>query len=259
MSPPRRRSARLSSPHGFFGRRGGVSAPPYDSLNGGPGSQDAPEAVAENRARIAAALGARALVTAHQVHAARVVFAEGPWPGPAPRADAVVTDRPRLAVGALAADCLPALFEAETASGRRLVAAAHAGWRGSLAGVLEATVEALAAAGAERGRITCALGPCLRFESFEVGDDLIEAVTAQHPRAERFFLPAKARGKHLYDHAGFARWRLEAAGLDPARIDDVGGNTLFRPDGYFSYRGSLAAGEPDYGRNVSAICLLPEA
>ena len=252
MTPPHRRSARLGAPHGFFGCQGGVSEGAYDSLNCGPGSDDAPEAVAENRDRVRRALGADALVTAHQVHSARAAFVDAPWTGGAPQADALLTDRPGLAVGALAADCMTVLFQADS-----LVAAAHAGWRGSLAGILEATVAAMEARGADRARIACAFGPCLRFESFEVGDDLIEAVTAKHPKAERFFLPAPKRGKHLYDHAAFGRWRLEAAGVDPARIDDVGGNTLSRRDGCFSYRGSRAAGEADYGRNLSAICLPP--
>lgn len=255
MSPPRRRSARLSASHGFFGRQGGVSEGPYESLNCGPGSDDAPEAVAENRRRVRAALGADALVTAHQVHSARAVLVDAPWVGPAPEADALVTDRPGLAVGALAADCMTVLFEAPLPGGKGLVAAAHAGWRGSLAGVLEATVDAMAGLGADRSAVACAFGPCLRFESFEVEDDLIEAVTAKHPEAERFFLPARARGKHLYDHVGFGRWRLEAAGVAPARIDDVGGNTLDRRDGCFSYRASRAAGQPGYGRNLSATCL----
>lgn len=252
MSPPCRRSARLGVPHGFFGRQGGVSAGAYDSLNCGPGSDDAPEAVAENRDRLRRTLGAKALVTAHQTHSATALFVDAPWTDEAPKADALVTDRPGLAVGALAADCMTVLLEADG-----LVAAAHAGWRGSLAGILEATVVAMAEHGADRRRLACAFGPCLRFESFEVGDDLIEAVTAKHPYAERFFLPAPLRGKHLYDHVGFGRWRLEAAGVDPARIDDVGGNTLSRRDGYFSYRGSVRAGEPDYGRNLSAICPRP--
>ena len=255
MTPPHRRSARLRAAHGFFGRQGGVSAPPYDSLNCGPGSDDAPGAVAENRDRVRAALGADALVTAHQTHSARAVFVAAPWSGEAARADALVTDRPGLAVGALAADCMTVLFEAPLPGTRGLVAAAHAGWRGSLSGILEATVTLMAERGADRPRIACAFGPCLRFESFEVGDDLIAAVTDPHPAAERFFLPAPRRGKHLYDHAGFARWRLTEAGVDPARIDDVGGNTFSRRDGCFSYRGSRRDGSLDYGRNLSAICL----
>jgi YfiH family protein len=208
--------------------------------------------VAENRRRVTEALGAEALVTAHQVHSATALFVDAPWTGEAPRADALVTAAPGLAVGALAADCMTVLFHAPRAG---LVAAAHAGWRGSLAGVLEATVDRLAEHGAAREEIACAIGPCLRFESFEVGDDLVEAVTARHPEAERFFLPARAKGKRLYDHAGFGRWRLEAAGVRPAAIDDVGGDTLSRRDACFSYRGSRRAGQADYGRNLSAIRL----
>ena len=255
MTPPRRRSARLAVPHGFFGRGGGVSAAPYDSLNAGPGSGDDPAAVAENRDRVRRAVGADALLTAHQTHSADALFVGGPWSGDAPKADALATGTPGLAVGALAADCTPVLFYAEDAG---LVAAAHAGWRGSLRGILEATVALLAKHGADPARLACAIGPHLRFESFEVGDDLIEEATAKHREADRFFLPAPARGKHLYDHTAYCRWRLAEAGMDPARIDDVGGNTLSRGDGLFSYRYNRRAGEPDYGRNVSAISLPRE-
>lgn len=205
-----------------------------------------------NRDRVRDALGAASLVTAHQTHSAAALFVDAPWGGAPATADALVTDRPGLAVGALAADCMTVLFREP---GAGLVAAAHAGWRGSLAGVLEATVERLAEHGADRARIACAFGPCLRAESFEVEDDLIEAVTSAHPEAERFFLPARRRGKHLYDHVGFGRWRLVAAGVAPSRIDDVGGDTLSRQSGCFSYRASRRDGAPDYGRNLSAICL----
>lgn len=229
-----------------------MSPPPYDSLNCGPGSDDASANVTENRHRVRKTIGAETLVSAYQVHSATALFVDAPWEGAAPHADALVTDRPGLAVGALAADCMTVLFEAPG-----LVAAAHAGWRGSLAGILEATVERLAEHGADRAGIACAFGPCLRFESFEVGDDLVEAVTAKYAEADRFFLPAPAKGKYLYDHIAFGRWRLAQAGVSPTRIDDVGGNTLSRRDGYFSYRGSQMTGDADYGRNVSAICLLP--
>nr|WP_246408669.1 polyphenol oxidase family protein [Parvularcula dongshanensis] len=244
----------MRAPHGFFGRQGGVSPAPYDSLNCGPGSHDDPAAVAENRDRVRVALGADALATAHQTHSATALFIDAPFAGAPPHADALVTGTPGLAVGALAADCTPVLFHAPKA---RLVAAAHAGWRGSLAGILEATVACLTANGAELAEIACAFGPCLRTESFEVGGDLVEEVTTAYPAAERFFVPARAPAKYLYDHVGFGRWRLEEAGLDAARIDDVGGNTLGRGSAYFSYRGSRRAGQADYGRNLSAI-RLPE-
>ena len=247
--PPHRRSLTLGAPHGFFGRQGGVSSGAYDSLNVGAGSDDAPDAVAENRARVRRALHADALATVHQVHSDRAVLVDAPPSEPRPAADAMVTRTPGLALLVLAADCVPVLF-----AGPGVVGAAHAGWRGSLAGVLGATVALMQEQGAAPDTLRVAIGPHLRH--FEVGDDLIEAVTARHAEAARFFVPAPARGKHLYDHTGFCRWRLEAAGVDPRRIDDVGGDTGLRRDGLFSYRASRRAGAPDYGRNGSAICLL---
>ena len=246
--PPCRRSLTLGVPHGFFGRQGGVSAPPYDTLNAGEGSGDDPDAVAENRTRIRCALGADALVTLHQVHSAEAVFVDGPDQGERPRADALVTDRPGLALGVLAADCVPVL-----AAGGGLVGAAHAGWRGSLAGVLEALVALMAARGAAASGLRVAIGPHLRH--FEVGDDLIGAVTGEDAAADRFFVPAGAKAKSLFDHTAYCRWRLERAGVDPRRIDDVGGDAGNPRDGLFSYRASRKAGADDYGRNLSAVML----
>ena len=246
--PPFRRSLTLGVPHGFFGRQGGVSGAPYESLNVGSGSGDDPASVAENRDRVRRALGAGTLASVHQVHSGEAVFLSEPPREPRPRADAMVTRTPGLGLLVLAADCVPVLF-----AGEGIVGAAHAGWRGSVAGVLEATVRLLAKQGAEPGALRVAIGSHLR--SFEVGDDLIDAVTAAHPEAARFFVPAPTRGKHLYDHTAFCVWRLTAAGVDPHRIDDVGGDTSNRRDGLFSYRASRRAGDADYGRNGSAVCL----
>ena len=247
-TPPHRRSVTLGVPHGFFGRQGGVSSGPYDSLNVGTGSDDDRAAIDENRERVRRALGADALATVHQTHSPTALILDAAPTAPRPEADAMVTRTPGLALMVLAADCVPVLF-----AGPGVVGAAHAGWRGSLTGVLEATVAALGETGAAPGALRVAIGPHLRH--FEVGDDLIEAVTRAHPEAERYFVPAPARGKHLYDHTGFCRWRLEAAGVDPGRIDDVGGDTGNARDGLFSYRASRRAGEPDYGRNGSAVML----
>ncbi len=253
MIPPHRKAEALSGiPHGFFGRGGGVSRGLYDSLNCGAGSGDDPAAVAENRDRVRRALGADELVTAYQTHSATAFFVTEPFAGSPPQADALVTDRPGLALGALAADCMTVLFFEPEA---RLVGAAHAGWRGSLAGILEATIALIEEKGGKAGRILCAIGPCLRADAFEVGEDLVSEVTGRYPGAVRFFRPAPAAGKHLYDHAAFGRWRIEAAGVDPDRIDDVGGCTLTRPDRWFSYRASRKQCAPDYGRNISAIAL----
>lgn len=239
--------------HGFFGRAGGVSTGVYESLNTGLGSDDAPEAVIENRARCAASLGVASdrLLTARQVHSPDVVVVDGPWTGEAPECDALVTQTPDLAVGALAADCMPVLFADPEA---RIIAAAHAGWRGALAGVLEATVETMARLGAEPARIVAALGPCLRQANFEVGLDLVEAFMEKYPFTETFFADDPARAdKRRFDLAAFARWRLESVGV--ALAWDAARCTLAEPETFFSHRHSKQTGAPDYGRNLSAISL----
>ncbi|MBI1364774.1 MAG: peptidoglycan editing factor PgeF [Alphaproteobacteria bacterium] len=238
--------------HGFFGREGGVSEGLFASLNAGLGSSDKPEHVAENRARCASALGVASgrLLTLYQAHSAAVVTVREPWRTTPPEADAMVTDRPGLALGVLTADCMPFLF-ADVDAG--VVGAAHAGWRGALAGVIEATVDAMEALGARRARIAAALGPCLRQPNFEVGTDLVAAFVAKYPEAERFFAAGAIPEKKQFDLAAFGRWRLAEAGV--AALDDTGRCTLGETTRYFSYRASRRAGEPDYGRNLSAIAL----
>lgn len=238
--------------HGFFSRDGGVSKPPYASLNTGPGSGDQPEDIAENRRRCAMALGVapHRLMTAYQVHSPDVRVVEAPWANGPEQVDALVTKTPGLALGALAADCMPFLF-AEPDAG--IVAAAHAGWRGALAGVLENTVAEIVKLGGEPNKIVAALGPCLRQPNFEVGLDLLETFTAKHPEAERFFAPGLTSDKRQLDLAGFGRWRLQSAGV--TQLDDIGLCTLAEPDRFFSYRAMGRRGEADYGRNLSAIAL----
>lgn len=238
--------------HGFFTRAGGVSAPPYASLNTGPGSGDRPESVAENRRRCAAALGAapERLLTGYQVHSADVKIVDGPWAHGPEKVDGLATKTPGLALGVLAADCMPFLFADEDAG---VIGSAHAGWRGALAGILENTVAAMVSLGARPERIRAALGPCLRQPNFEVGLDLLEAFTSKHPEAARFFAPGATSDKRLLDLAGFGAWRLEQSGV--TGVDDLGLCTLDRPDRFFSYRAMRRNGEADYGRNLSAICL----
>ncbi|MEM8987357.1 MAG: peptidoglycan editing factor PgeF [Pseudomonadota bacterium] len=257
MTPPRLTSCLLDktgcAAHGFFGRAGGVSHGIYNSLNTGFGSDDAPENVAQNRARAAQTLGVSpdGLITAYQIHSAKAVVADAPWDRDrAPEADAIVTRRPGLALGALAADCIPVLFAAPDAG---VIAAAHAGWRGALAGVLEATVEAMEAEGAVAADIRAAIGPCLRQSNFEVGTELLDAFTEKHPEAEQFFAPGVTENKRQLDLAGFAAWRLKAAGV--GGVDDVAACTLGAPEDYFSYRHSRKTSAPDFGRNLSAIAL----
>lgn len=249
MIPPSRRSDLLDTPHGFFGRQGGVSTGIYQSLNAGPGSRDDPAAVQENRHRVATSLGAKGLVTAYQTHSTIAAFVDV-VPETRIKADALVTDRSGLAIGVLAADCVPVLFVSDS-----LVGAAHAGWRGSLGGILEATVDLMGNHGAVRSSLKAVLGPSLRSPAFEVGDDLIEEVTAKYPQAESFFKPGANPGKAIYDHTAFVIWRLIESGLSPENIDDVGGCTLTHSEDWFSYRACRAKGEPDYGRNLSAIAI----
>ena len=235
--------------HGFFTREGGVSTGLYASLNGGPGSGDAAEAVAENRARIARALGAGALVSVHQIHGDRVEHVTAPWDGPRPKADAMVTDRPGIALAVLTADCAPVLL-ADRAAG--VVGAAHAGWKGALAGVLEAAVDAMAALGAERGRITAAVGPTISQRAYEVGPEFVEAFIDEDRAYGRFF--AGGRGdRAMFDLPGFCLHRLRAAGI--AEAGWTGHCTYADETRFYSYRRATHRGEADYGRLVAAIAL----
>jgi YfiH family protein len=236
-------------PHGFFTRAGGVSTGIYEGLNCGRGSRDDPAAVDENRARVAGALGVapERLLTAHQVHSARAVVAEGPWEGPPPEADAVVTRTPGLAVAALAADCAPVLL---ADAGAGVVGAAHAGWRGALDGVVEAAVEAMIALGARRERIAAAVGPCISQAAYEVGPEFVERFLDEDHGFARWF--AGGRGdRAMFDLPGFVLGRLRAAGVEGCAW--TGQCTHGAPTRFFSYRRSVQAGAGDYGRNMSAI------
>ncbi len=239
--------------HAFFTRAGGVSDGVYHSLNGGLGSRDASPHVEENRARMASALGvARGhLVTAFQVHSPDVAVAERPWTREeAPRADAVVTRVRGLAIGVTTADCGPVLF-ADGAAG--VIGAAHAGWKGALVGVLEATVAAMESLGACRTRMTVALGPMIRQPNYEVGPEFVAHFIEQDARNDRFFRPSARPSHALFDLPGYAAWRLERCGV--AEIEDLGHCTYADPLRFFSYRRATHRGEPDYGRHVNAIAL----
>jgi YfiH family protein len=239
--------------HGFFGRQGGVSSGIFASLNTGLGSADVPANVAENRKRCAEALGVAPenLLTLYQMHTPDVVTVKEPWIGAGPRADAMVTRDHGIALGVLAADCMPFLF-ADAEAG--VIASAHAGWRGALAGVLEATVAAMARLGARPDRICAAVGPCLRQPNFEVGMDLVREFTRRFPDAERFFSPGVSNEKRQFDLVSFGRWRLAESGVET--LDDLDVCTLAEPQSYFSYRWNRRAGLEDYGRNLSAIALV---
>jgi purine-nucleoside/S-methyl-5'-thioadenosine phosphorylase / adenosine deaminase len=239
--------------HAFFTREGGVSDGIYASLNGGVGSDDAPALVAENRARMAAALGVAPdrLLTAYQIHSPDVVTIDQPWaPADRPRADAIVTATRGLAIGVSTADCGPVLF-ADAAAG--VIGAAHAGWRGAATGVLEATIAAMERCGAGRARIVAALGPMIRQPNYEVGPEFVTRFKADDGANERFFQPAAKPGHALFDLPGYIAARLAAAGI--RRVEDLGHCTYADSARFFSFRRSTHRSEKDYGRHINAIAL----
>jgi len=237
--------------HAFFTRKGGASSGIFEGLNCGRGSSDQSEAVAINRARAAHALGLapEALVTVHQVHSANVVRVTDGGRHGAERADAMVTAAPGLALCVLTADCQPVLFADPTAG---VIGAAHAGWRGARDGVLEATLEAMEALGAERGRVTAVIGPAISQAAYEVGPEFRERFTADDPQNARFFAPG-ARDRAQFDLTGYSLRRLRAAGIGHAEWTRH--CTYSEAERFYSYRRAVHHGEADYGRLLSAVRL----
>lgn len=236
-------------PHGFLGRRGGVSQGLHGGLNVGLGSDDDRTAVEENRRRAAdAVLPGAPLVTCHQVHGADCIRVNAPF-ADRPHADALVTDRPGLALGILTADCAPVLL-ADAAAG--VVGAAHAGWKGAIGGVTDATVAAMERLGAQRERIAAAIGPCIARPSYEVNEDFRRRFEAEDPANERFFADARA-GHAQFDLEAYVMHRLASAGI--RRIEALGLDTYADEDRFFSYRRATHRGEPDYGRQIAIIGL----
>ncbi|HEX8525947.1 peptidoglycan editing factor PgeF [Allosphingosinicella sp.] len=248
---PIRAAALEGVPHGFLGRRGGVSEGDCAGLNVGWGSGDDRAAIAENRRRALAAVAAGArLVTVHQVHSATAIPVTAPYPEDSrPHADAMVADRPGLVLGILTADCAPVLFVDRDAA---VIGAAHAGWKGALAGVVESTVAAMEALGARRDRLAAAIGPCIARRSYEVDEAFLRRFVEADAENERFFAGGRS-GHHGFDLEGFVISRLAAAGL--ARIEALGLDTYSQPDRFFSYRRSTHRGEATYGRQISLIAL----
>jgi hypothetical protein len=242
--------------HAFFTRRGGVSTGLFESLNVGRGSADDGPLVDENRRRAAAHFGleADALATCYQVHSARVEAAEAPFGPYRPEADGVATARPGVICGALAADCAPVLIADAEA---RVVAAVHAGWRGALAGVVEAGVAAMTRLGGDPARMVAAVGPCIGPASYEVGLEFEARFVEADGANARFFAPGASDAKRLFDLPGYVLGRLAEAGV--AQAEWIGRDTLAEPDWFFSNRRAVLRGERDYGRLLSAICLTPSA
>jgi YfiH family protein len=236
--------------HGFFGRAGGASSGVFQGLNCGHGSSDQTEAVTINRARVAEAMGVapEALIGVHQVHSAEVLTVTAP-PAAAVRADALVTATPGLALTVLTADCQPVLLADPEA---QVIGAAHAGWKGAIGGILEATVEAMAALGAEPSRIRAVIGPAISQRAYEVGPDFFDAVTAADDTAARFFAAGTGDRLH-FDLPGYGLSRLRAAGV--VQAEWTRHCTYADPDRFFSYRRSVHQKEADYGRLIATIRL----
>jgi YfiH family protein len=239
--------------HCFFTRRGGVSAGLYSSLNCGYGSGDSPDNVRENRRRVARTfdLPETDLLTVHQIHSTEVLtVGRERWISPgAPKADALVTDRPGVALGVLAADCAPVLLADPQA---RVIGAAHAGWKGALGGVVEAAIAAMERLGARRERVAAAIGPCIGPASYEVGPEFPVPFLAQDEANGAFFRAAQRAGHFMFDLPGYLLRRIAATGVS---VSATGHDTLAGTDDFFSYRRNTLDGVRDYGRGLSAIAL----
>jgi polyphenol oxidase len=241
--------------HAFFTRDGGVSEGIFASLNCGLGSGDDKDKVLENRRRAAAALDRATdeLVTCYQVHSPQVAIVDRPWRREdRPRADAMVTRMPGIALGILTADCVPVLFADAEA---RIIGAAHAGWRGAVAGVIEATIAAMARLGARPAAIIPAIGPCIRQQSYEVGADLRDAVLAHDASSDRFFAAGRREARWQFDLAGYCAARLAAAGI--ARTSVLDADTAADEDTFFSYRRRTLGGGGPIGHQISIVALDP--
>lgn len=239
--------------HGFFTREGGISSGIYSSLNGGIGSSDDAQSVAENRSRMARALDVapERFLGCYQIHSPDVVVAERPWThADRPKADAIVTQIPDLAIGVSTADCGPLLFADPQA---RVIGAAHAGWRGAFSGVIDATVAAMEKLGAQRGRIAAALGPLIRQPNYEVSQKFVDDFRKSDESYERFFKSASRAGHAMFDLPAFVEDRIRLAGI--GNFEDMRLCTYADEDRFYSYRRSVHRAEPDYGRHINAIVL----
>ena len=238
-------------PHGFLGRRGGVSTGALAGLNVGYGSKDERAAIDENRRLAVSALllGAE-LVTVHQIHSPDVIRVERPWvQDQRPRADAMVSDRPEILLGILTADCAPVLFADRDAG---VIGAAHAGWRGAFGGVTDSTIAAMEQLGAQRENIHAAVGPCIGQDSYEVDESFRARFLSDDVGNHRFFITASG-GKPQFDLEAYVVHRLIAAGI--GEVEALNLDTYAEPDRFHSYRRATHRGEDDYGRQLSAIAL----
>lgn len=239
--------------HGFFTREGGISEGLYKGLNCGPGSKDDPSNVSENRARAMAMIGQPldALRTVYQIHSTEVLVVDDQTDFTTrPKADAMVTKVPGLALGILTADCVPVLF-ADVENG--VIGAAHSGWKGALGNISAQVVRRMTELGATKSHIRAAIGPAIAQKSYEVGPEFPEPFLSHNPAAGKFFIPSDNSGRHMFDLTGFVQAELEK--LEIGSIDLLGNDTCTEEDQFFSYRRMVKRGEADYGRQLSAICL----
>ena len=253
--PPFIKAASLSHPrirHAFFTRHGGVSTGVYASLNGGTGSRDAAEKVRENRSRIAAALGvpSERFFVPFQVHSAHAIIVDEPWQGERPRCDGIVTTLPGLALGVTGADCGILLFSDSKAG---IIGAAHAGWKGALTGIVEATIVQMEKLGARRSDIAVALGPTIGGSSYEVGPEFVARFLAAASDYKRFFTSSDREGHSHFDLPAFIAARARQANV--GSFEDLALDTYADEARFFSYRRMTHRGEPDYGRLIAAITL----
>ena len=235
--------------HAFFTREGGVSEGVYASLNGGIGSRDVAETVAENRRRMTAHLDAATMLTPYQIHSADCLAVSAPW-ADRPRVDALATATPGLALAVTGADCGMILFADRRA---QVVGAAHAGWKGAFHGVLETTLDTMETLGAKRADTVAVLGPTIGADSYETGPEFIARFVDREPGYAAFFAPSSRQGHHMFDLPGFIGHRLRKAGV--GRFETLGLDTYGSEARFFSYRRATHRREPDYGRQISAIVL----
>ncbi|MBI3699149.1 MAG: peptidoglycan editing factor PgeF [Afipia sp.] len=238
-------------PHGFFDRLGGVSTGIYGSLNCGLRPKDQRDAVLENRDRVARHLGSRGdrLLTCYQIHSAEAIIVTAPWaPDQHPKADALVTATPGLVLGALGADCMPILFSDFEAG---IVGAAHAGWKGALAGVGESTIAAMERIGANRQRITAVIGPCISQRAYEVGPEFLQTFIAANPANENYFVVPTGRERPTFNLPSYMLDRLKSAGI--ANVTNLEVCTYSAPEQYFSYRRATHRKESGFGEQIAAI------
>lgn len=252
LPTPIRTASLDGTPHGFLGREGGVSGGILGGLNVGLGSGDDRAAIAENRRRaVTSVLPGSQLITLHQVHSADAIAVSAPFPDDArPHADALVTDRPGLLLGILTADCTPVLLADRQAG---IVGAAHAGWKGAIGGVTDATIAAMEKLGADRTRITAAIGPCIARASYEVDEGFFRRFCETDPENERFFSAGARAERHQFDLEAYVAARLAAAGIGTVAL--LGLDTYADERRFYSFRRATHRGEPDYGRQISLIGL----